>query len=177
MVFVLVACNPGTPGPAGPQGPPGIAADAALIAMLAARVNELEARQAAKVPHLVVAETGEDLGRMVTPSTVWRDDLDGELSVVGAASIVYAESDCKGDAWLAWDRSAPAWRMRVGPSGTVLRPMALAPSNVPAASARAIGDECSNFVNAPSMREASPFVDTGTTANVYRGDALTVAMR
>ena len=143
----------------------------AEVARLGARVAELEARpagKAARVPHLVHAETGEDYGVMMDWSTAWRDDVGGAVRVV-ATSIVYAEPDCRGAASISY---TDVWPVVIADGRIVERRGHLAPAR--AASLRPTSGPC---VPVGGMMDSAPFDDTGIVVAPAVAWQVAVAMR
>jgi hypothetical protein len=171
-VLVLVACNPGAPGPVGPQGAPGIAADAALIAMLAARVNELEARAAVKVPWFVDGETHEPIGRVLDYGNriAWSDELSSPVRV-GAVPVYYAGARCTGEARV----SNPGVRYVIAFDGSVIDVQPSA-GDFAIVSMRPRGGDCQPAELGPRPNY-NPFVATGATLPPTGGNFVSVEMR
>lgn len=99
---------PGPQGPAGEQGPPGTQGTPGL---------------SGKQLHLIVEETGEDLGLFVDFGAAWSEQLNGVVYYTYGASLVYPEPDCKGAPMMSWPGPLRhASSLIPGPSGTLLRP-------------------------------------------------------
>ena len=90
----------GPPGEAGPKGDPGPAGGAV------------------KLPHLVVVATGEDLGQVIGPDTVYNVALKAEWNLTATAYAVYDRPDCDpaGDVRVSFR----GWGFDSGHSGLVL---------------------------------------------------------
>ena len=109
-VVMLAGCQAGPVGPAGERGPagePGAAADVAPllaeIAALRAEVDALRARPVVKVPHLIMKETGEDLGIVTGPGCYYSETMRGEACPWAQSPIrpFYERPDCTGPAYVS----------------------------------------------------------------------------
>ena len=105
-VVMLAGCAAGPQGPQGergPQGDPGASADVsalqATIAGLRAELDAVKARPQVKVPHLIVKETGEDLGIVTGPGCYYSEAMKGEACPWDPSGQLlnpyFTDPDCK----------------------------------------------------------------------------------
>lgn len=125
--LMMFGCAPGPVGPVGERGPQGVAGPAGdvapLLAEIAALRGELEAvrREArVKVPHSVIAETGEDLGVYLDAETVFSEKLGAPIRWKPVAWL-YASTDCTGEALAPFAEIPRPAAYATGPSGELFR--------------------------------------------------------
>lgn len=110
VVFLSVAACQGPrgePGPAGPPGPVGLTgatgpkSEGVDVPALMARVDMLEKKlAAAKVPHLVVIASGEDLGPALGADCAFSAKFGGEVCFTSrSVAIEFDRPDCAGTAF------------------------------------------------------------------------------
>ncbi len=151
----------GPAGPAGEQGPKGDKGDPG---------------PGTKQLHLIVADTGEDLGILITLGLAYNEKAGGVAHYGARAQLLYADSDCKGAAMMV--DPGPGWLriLRPGPQGTLLR--AAGPAMAMRRKSTRISDKDGNrCINAEADQPAISFVDTGIAANVYGADELDAELR
>jgi len=106
MRYVLLCLACAGCGAARADGPPDLLAApadvSARIAALEARVAELERRPLApKVPHLIVAATGEDLGVSLGGDCAYSEKHGGAVCYATTAGLYYEGENCTGRAFVA----------------------------------------------------------------------------
>lgn len=150
----------GPQGPAGAQGPKGDKGDPA---------------PAAKQLHLIVADTGEDLGLYLGPSMAYSERLGGIVYYGTVVGVAYPEPDCKGPP-LMHSQSYRRNTYFAGPGMTYIR--AVGPSaKFPQKSWAEPIDGKFTCHNVPADVMAAPFSDSGAIARLYRADELDIELR
>lgn len=171
MVLSLAACSPA----AGPAGPAGASVDVsalvAEIARLEARIVDVEARKAVKVPHLVVAETGDDLGPFAGFDRAWSEQLGAYYRLAATVQPTYSQPKCAGE---ARTQAVPGFSFALNMFGEIQELHSDATMMQPVSFKNHLGD-CvdSNGVPAPMVT----FASTGIAARAYAVSALRVDMR
>ena len=150
LLLCLAACQPveGPPGPQGPSGEPGSPGP------MGAPGKDGTGKQL----HLIVADTGEDLGILVSPGGMaYNERVGAVVHYAVAGHLLYQDSDCRGPAMLAHGSNALQRIAVPGPTGTLLQVMGK-PSMMHRRSILVRAGEC---VNADREQAAVPFADTG----------------
>lgn len=166
LLFCLSACQ-AADGAAGLVGPPGPAGEQGL------KGDKGDPAPAAKQLHLIVADTGEDLGLFFGQSAVaYSEKVGAVVYYTGAAQLLYPSADCKGAPVMA--HGGPLLRPYAlrGPDGTLYRVDAR-PSKMQRLSTLVNG-QC---VNAEVNQDATPFQDTGVAVQKFAGDEFAVELR
>ncbi len=153
---------------------------------LTARVAALEAAvakvQAPKVPHLVVANVGDDLGIYLgEPARAWNVEAGGEVDWSrGDWTLFYKSADCTGDAWSPTEYFVRASYRIIGPKGSLLRP---APGGDTSITARSFfyndpksGPTCFPYSNGDPLSVVR-VEDTGVAARAYKPALLEIGFR
>lgn len=91
---------------------------AARLDALEKRMGELEARKAAKVPHLVAIETGADFGPFAGWDRYYHEKL-GEYVAMGGTPVSYFSEDCSGEGFVETAPTNVSYIL--GPDGTFLK--------------------------------------------------------
>lgn len=87
--------EPGEQGPRGEQGPAGMNGEQGPQGAPGAD-GVCECPAAPKAPHLVVVDTGEDLGVMISERTVWNEQLQGPFDPFSRGGPYYVQENCQG---------------------------------------------------------------------------------
>jgi len=166
LALSLAACQTADPaaglvGPPGPQGEKGDPGPAGKDA------------SPAKVLHLVVADTGDDLGVMIDLGIAYRADIASVVWYKGPSSMAYADADCRGTARMAAPPTGLANAVFIGPANTLIKPRG-GPMQFHYRSLL-ISAKCTNSEgDFGSVRE---FDDMGIAARVYDASELVVELR
>ncbi len=169
-----------------PVADPMVASLAEQVAALRAENATLAAKMAmlqlVKVPHFIVADTGEDLGLYLgDPARTWDVVAQGEVDWRNDWTLYYESADCSGTAWGRADYFARDSSLIIGPPGMLYRRSpGLAVTPIVALSAffddPQLGPHCFPW---QSMAEiiAVRVRDTGVPAHTYKAEQLTIGLR
>jgi hypothetical protein len=174
VLFVLVGCsNRGPQGPAGEVGPQGPAGEVGPQGPEGPRGPA----GVAMLPHLIVDQTGEDLGVVLGGNTVYSLVLKGEFDPSSSASVLLDRPPINGvcdfgGAGAVFDPPGRAGKLYNGPAGKLLK--ATGPPAPFTYSALWTGGRCT----AQAGQSAGiPFVTTGQANKEFAPAALRVEMR
>lgn len=182
FLALLCACEPtvGPAGPAGERGPQGEAGSAADVSALVSQIGQLKAdvetlkaTKTGKVPHLVVAETGEDIGIPTLGGCYWDAKAGGEICASpGQRLTYYSDAGCASQPYLLQqpERVSMLTTLR-GDLYRVegaARPVSLV--------AEWSNDKCIPF-DAPETLDVFPIGKTGAVAAVYRPGTTMIELR
>ena len=126
VVAVVCGCGGGSPGQAGPAGPMGVQGIPG------------QPGTTAKVPHLVVAATGEDLGFAIGFSVAYSTDHELAIEYVNPPMLAYENATCTGLPYFVGEHNRSEGV--IGRSGTLLYPEA--PGILFALRSRDFGTSC-----------------------------------
>lgn len=155
------------------------------LAPLSDRVAALEAKmatlQAPKVPHLVVANLGDDLGIYLgEPARAWNVEAGGEVDWSRDRSLFFQSSDCTGTQWAAVEYFARPSSRIIGPMGRILKPAPGGDTSFPPGSVLGI-DESKKVICVPLKGELPASVvrveDAGIDARAYSPALLSIELR
>ncbi len=138
------------------------------------RLDAIEAKvgaMAPKQPHLVVDQTGEDLGTLINyPYVVWSAKVKGPIGVVGGTVLLWDQENCAGNAAITNAVAASFTNTGVGNVFRVSGP----PVIFAWRSTLNNNGQCQNSVGSNS---ALPVADTGMANIIFPQDQLRIDMR
>lgn len=182
-VCLLTACSSGAEGPQGPKGDVGpvgygFAGDRGVQGAKGDTGDPGPAGPAgpgAKLPHLVVDATGQDLGIMITDRLVYDAAMNGVIAYnpVDSIAIAYDQVKCIGAAKIGTNMLFN--QLAIGPNLSLLRPdWTKVTPQWTAQSYKSRGGMC---VDTPNQFDAVEFVDTKIAVVTHLPNELRVELR
>lgn len=165
---LVVGCSPGpegSPGPQGEKGDPGPMGEVGRDGVTP------------KIPHLLVAATGEDLGVYVDRSMAWSEKLKAVVDYRRTSeTVLFAEADCKGA--MATQGALLHGVYFVAPArGTLVTAVGLPAKFQSASRIDAITPEACTRFDRPVEQFARALMDSGMPARTYRSEELAIELR